>query len=939
MLLCHFVVVCTLVLLLLSLGSSSSSTTTTSNGLEEKYSLFKSWFVENGGIFQGIDIHNFEGMGNGLITTSKVDAEQMILRIPQSMIFSITNLQAHVDFSRKQILKYFQDEMALNVWLLMEREDGEESFFAPYIDILPTYVSSALYFTVHQLESLQTPSFAEEVRQFQDETYQEYEKFRKIVNENRAVFPRLQKISYGDYLWAATIFHSRGLRFRGQANLAPMADLFNYQAHPESRLAKSGEFFLKHHVLGEADITIYADRNQAEPKTQLFEDYGDNPNEIYLKYHGFVPDYNPFHCVRLSGEHVGNKVMDSLSATHKQLLSTLRFTPNLRTCVDQTGDLTKQFEVFLTSISLSEEEAKSCLTYFQPNQRNQDWATIYRKCGFERTSRRMHDLLQANHNAKQLINEKNLEDRTWILAKELLKNTIRKLNYPTNIDQDEKAIKQLEKSLKTRKSEEEYKSTIHSLLATKYRLNNKKLYSALCESFGIQQDCYDYLYGVKNTEEEEEEEEPVAAAVEPIKLKDESKVAVSKFSREVKEIAEITEPRVFEQTVAVVDEFNAWFDEHNPENSKIRAAAMRNFRIGTVATKEIKEEEVYLSIPDTIIMSGEKGFQESEVKELLQSLSTIYKSRDDFHELLLFLVHEAFIKGSDSFFWPYINSLPRFTELDNPIFWPDEILEERLSPSFIKSGVTSYQHSVSKKYGFISKVPEIGNFFKKFNYTLSEVHYVWASTILDSRSIWWNGKRHLVPMLDFVNCKVNSANPDRVHSTALDESGVYAITKSGNLMHGFYFILFIALFLIALLEYFLIDGNYKVGEQLFENYGQPNHIYFLYHGFSLPADMNQQYDCVQYEFSLTITERKRLEKEGYQKLVENLRVMPNNLFSTCLQLPISSHTWAFLSLKTTSYKTLIANKQLGMPTRAAVKYLQESIAQRLELYENIDTIQ
>jgi hypothetical protein len=34
---------------------------------------------------------------------------------------------------------------------------------------------------------------------------------------------------------------------------------------------------------------------------------------------------------------------------------------------------------------------------------------------------------------------------------------------------------------------------------------------------------------------------------------------------------------------------------------------------------------------------------------------------------------------------------------------------------------------------------------------------------------------------------------------------------------------------------------FKSGEQLFENYGQPNHIYFSYHGFVLD---NNTHDCV-----------------------------------------------------------------------------------------------
>jgi len=38
------------------------------------------------------------------------------------------------------------------------------------------------------------------------------------------------------------------------------------------------------------------------------------------------------------------------------------------------------------------------------------------------------------------------------------------------------------------------------------------------------------------------------------------------------------------------------------------------------------------------------------------------------------------------------------------------------------------------------------------------------------------------------------------------------------------------------------------GESLYENYGQPNHIYFLYHGFSL---LKNSYDCVQFHIEMS----------------------------------------------------------------------------------------
>ena len=88
------------------------------------------------------------------------------------------------------------------------------------------------------------------------------------------------------------------------------------------------------------------------------------------------------------------------------------------------------------------------------------------------------------------------------------------------------------------------------------------------------------------------------------------------------------------------------------------------------------------------------------------------------------------------------------------------------------------------------------------------------------RSIWWDGKRNLVPLLDLVNClEQHSANglPTSVHKTHLDESK-HAITMASK--------------------------SFKKDEEVFENYGHPNHVYFMYHGFSLGK--NNSHDCAHW---------------------------------------------------------------------------------------------
>ena len=98
-----------------------------------------------------------------------------------------------------------------------------------------------------------------------------------------------------------------------------------------------------------------------------------------------------------------------------------------------------------------------------------------------------------------------------------------------------------------------------------------------------------------------------------------------------------------------------------------------------------------------------------------------------------------------------------------------------------------YKDNVANTYEGISRVDLIAPFIRpKF---LTEEVYTWATSILDSRSIWWGGVRHLVPMLDFVNCleTVNGHDTIRVHSTKFDripgsggEGAPHALTLAGT---------------------------------------------------------------------------------------------------------------------------------------------------------------
>ena len=85
---------------------------------------------------------------------------------------------------------------------------------------------------------------------------------------------------------------------------------------------------------------------------------------------------------------------------------------------------------------------------------------------------------------------------------------------------------------------------------------------------------------------------------------------------------------------------------------------------------------------------------------------------------------------------------------------------------------------------------------------------------------------------------------------------------------------------------------------MFENYGQPNHIYFQYHGFSITdVDNGNSHDCVHFEFNITQEEGSRVDWKEGKPLAMKLNMQNKAVHITCLQYPISEKVWMFLSLK------------------------------------------
>ena len=892
---------------------------------KEKEVEFLDWFENNGGEINSVGLGHFQDQGRGIIALTDVKAGQTVLSIPMKVMFSADRLKASRDAVDKEILKLFTDDDDIVLAsLLYESFRGPESFFAPYLQLLPAYVPSLLYFSAEALVELQDPDFEKEGKDMQASARTSYFKFMTQVTTK---WPKeaVDGLTFEQYLWGLSIVNSRGLRFKGKVHLVPFSDMFNYAPHSEPRRATNGEFFLLHHKLdsNSKELIISSDRDQVAGG-QLHEDYGDNTDKIYLQYHGFVAEHNPFRCVMLAApKQVRRNQRTSSSTTAtvaaadgnaggddpllKALFDELQLSIHhnqprtLSTCMDRSGDLGRTLGVYLTALSFDDEALQSCLDVFaRENTRKNTatyWPTVMEDCGFNRVTKAINAAVETSSFTTLLTaptaaaaaaatgkgSETNMIHRASSVIQQWVTDSVP--DFPTTVEFDEQYLKS--------KSDPTNNDALHLQLSVKYRMHAKHLWKSICGLYGV-----DYSAALKE-KRELAEGLPSLAVPEFVSLFDDNSTSLeTKLSL-----------------------FNDWFMHAPLQACKIKAVALPLVRIGTIATDDIKTDEKYLSVPQSIILDEYTALSDEHFRPLLRALRTAYKNQDDLHELMFFLLHERLVRHKNSKFWPYLRLLPTPRELDVPTTWSFQEIHSRLQPSFLALAVEIQKNVTANTFKGISTVKEVKNFFPPGFLTFE--NYEWASVIMDSRSIWWGGKRHLVPMLDFINC-IEGPDPTKVHSTLLQESMLsgfsesYAVTKAG--------------------------WAFKEGEQLFENYGQPNHIYFTYHGFSLKNGANS-HDCVYLEFSMTSEEVQAIDwtLPIVRAIAQESRMRTQDKFSTCLDTKLERSIWLFLALKTnriqahsSSSKNEISKKDVDFfetPTASDKAYLLQFIETRIMGYE------
>jgi Rubisco LSMT substrate-binding/SET domain len=183
---------------------------------------------------------------------------------------------------------------------------GQNSFYKPYMDILPgvNEVNPTFTWSDDDLRFLQGSPVVAATKSLQMKLQREYDAL--LGNPETGLIARFptrfpaQHFTLENWIWAFCMLFSRAIRLRGLQQgealaLVPYADLINHspfsQAYVDAR--ESGDWMFKD---GDEEVILYADRGYRRME-QIYISYGPKSNAELLLLYGFAVERNPFNSV------------------------------------------------------------------------------------------------------------------------------------------------------------------------------------------------------------------------------------------------------------------------------------------------------------------------------------------------------------------------------------------------------------------------------------------------------------------------------------------------------------------------------------------------------------------------------------------------------------------------------------------------------------------
>lgn len=328
---------------------------------DEHWDAFDAWAKEHGvsALDDTVAIHNFENTGYGLKALKEIKADEVFLSVGRKLMITETNAKESelAPLMKKDRVLQGMPHVALALFLLSEKVSGDESFWKPYIDILPTIYTLPLYFTPDELQQLQpSPVYSEAMKQHKNIARQFayfYKMFQGSLDATKLVLK--DKFTYEGYRWAVASVMSR-------QNQIPSID----GSHPISALIPVWD--MCNHTNGKITTGYNMPDDSCEsvslldfqPDDQILIFYGLRPNAMHLLYSGFV--FPESHCDSMAIQ-LGISKNDKLYLMKQQMLGRMGLTDSSHSFPLMAAEFPVSAELlaFLRVFSMNEEELQKRL--------------------------------------------------------------------------------------------------------------------------------------------------------------------------------------------------------------------------------------------------------------------------------------------------------------------------------------------------------------------------------------------------------------------------------------------------------------------------------------------------------------------------------------------------------------------------------------------------
>ncbi|XP_053594227.1 actin-histidine N-methyltransferase [Microplitis demolitor] len=279
---------------------------------------FVKWLQDNKANYSGTSIAEFPGYELGLKAEKNLNANDLLLQIPGSIIFNCETAAPELVALQNDPLIQHMPQVALAIALLIERHKDNSKWKA-YLNILPANYSTVLFMTTNDMIELKGSPTLEAALKHCRNIARQYSYFNQLFNNNSNQVSELLRdvFTYEEYCWAVSTVMTRQNIIPSRNGtqmihaLIPMWDMCNHE---------DGNITTDFNVNSDT-CDCYAMRD-FKTGDQIFINYGSRTNSDFFVHSGFVPVDNKDDGFKLR---LGISKSDSLYHERTTLLEKLGF--------------------------------------------------------------------------------------------------------------------------------------------------------------------------------------------------------------------------------------------------------------------------------------------------------------------------------------------------------------------------------------------------------------------------------------------------------------------------------------------------------------------------------------------------------------------------------------------------------------------------------------